>query len=123
MNNLSSVSYAFTSDFPFVDDIPKREQKKVLSLWDSLAAFSELVKENGPPVSFTLASKLLGISKQSVSQLVQDNRFKIITSPDGVAVITANSLMDFAKEERKAGRPTKLGENLTGKTFLAVMKK
>jgi Helix-turn-helix domain len=108
MNYPHTVDDVSTLDFPFVSSLPKREKTKVKTLWDSLVEFRALIEQHGPPVSHSLAAKLLGVSRQRVYELCKEGRFIEISSPDGRSVITANSLVEFAKQERKAGRPTKL---------------
>lgn len=108
MNYSPDVDAALTNDFPFVADLPKAEKKKVASLWDRYKEFAALVDKHGPPVQFSLAAKLLGVSTARVSELVADGRFELIESPDGKRVITGNSFVQFCKLERKNGRPTKV---------------
>jgi hypothetical protein len=97
-------------EFPFVGSLPKKEKSKLVCLWESVTLFKDMIDQNGPPVSYALAAKLLGLSRQRVAQIVASGRLKIITSPDGKSVITGNSLVEFARQERKEGRPSLMSE-------------
>ena len=96
------------AEFPFVGELPKREAKRTLSLWETAEEFFKLLEQHGPPISFALAAKLLGVSKQRIHELNALGRFHVITSPDGKKVITGKSFVAFAEQERHSGRPTKL---------------
>jgi len=95
---------SLVQDFPFVSDLPKREQKKVSSVWDELEIIASLVKENGPPVPHSMCALALGVSKQRIYQLVESGRLKTMEY-GGQKHVSRNSLYEFATQERKAGRP------------------
>jgi hypothetical protein len=98
-----------TQDFPFVHSLPKREKKKLFSLWDNLTEYRISVQTYGPPVAPIVAAKLLGISRQRLHQI--RDRFQTIIAPDGSQYFSADSVAEYAKKERIGGRPP-LSKNL-----------
>jgi hypothetical protein len=111
------------SEFPFVAELPKREKGRVRTLWDALDGFIDLVEQHGPPVGFTMAAKLLGLSRERIYQLADAKKFTVIMSPDGRQVIGAKSLVEFAETERKNGRPLKFDSTVNGKLLIRLSSK
>lgn len=93
-------------EFPFVEQLPKREKSKVAKLWDVLAEASALTEEKGMLLPSRFAAKLLGISQARVDQLMDAGKLERVEL-DGHPFVTENSVVAFAKTERKAGRPVK----------------
>jgi uncharacterized protein (UPF0261 family) len=101
------MTTAETANFPFVAELPKREQKKVLSAWDVLAEFQRLTEEHGVLVPPRLVAKCLSVSKQRVHQFMTEGRLQVI-DVNGHPFVTKNSVVAFAETERKGGRPQKV---------------
>jgi hypothetical protein len=95
---------AAATEFPFVEDLTKREKSKVLSFWDQLKAFKKVVDREGNLLPLKFAAKLLSVSPQRVDQLVEEGRIKRVEFA-GHVYVTENSLLEFAKLERRNGRP------------------
>lgn len=93
------------AEFPFVENLPKREVKKIESIWDRVQSYQDIVSQDGAPITFQIAADLLGISKQRVYQLEPQAGFKIIPLPNGDRAIAYHSLLQFAKKQRSPGRP------------------
>jgi len=93
-------------DFPFVSELPKREKTKFRKIWDTFQALRALTAEKGTLVPSSLAAKILGVSRQRVDQLIQEGRLEC-HSVDGHNFISEASFVEFAKQERKTGRPPK----------------
>jgi hypothetical protein len=95
------------TEFPFVETLPKREKSKLAKLWDHLAEVKRIVEEKGAVLPQHLVADLLGISKQRVGQIIDDGRFEAVMI-HGTRYVTESSVVAFAKEERRVGRPVKL---------------
>lgn len=104
MRHPTLVNVAEVSEFPFVGELPKREKSKVGKLWDRLQEASRVVEERGMFVPQSIVAKLLGVSRQRVHQIVQDGRLETV-DVCGERFILEDSLVEFCKLERKAGRP------------------
>jgi hypothetical protein len=93
-----------TLDFPFVQQLPKREKSRLCNLWDELRELRSLIAEHGALVPQPFAAELLGISHQRVQQLIASG--KLIAVPVHTSrFVTENSIVTLAKSERKTGRP------------------
>lgn len=110
---IAAMNIAGTLDFPFVADLPKREQKKMANLWDKLDEMRRVTEDKGMLLSARFVAKLLGVCNQRVSQLMQSGQLERI-EVDGHPFITEKSLVVFAQSERKAGRPRKLKDLVVG---------
>jgi hypothetical protein len=94
-------------DFPFVEQLPKREKSRLAKLWDHFTEVREASKVHGMLVPMTMAADLAGVSKQRILQIIEDGRLVRI-EVNGHPFITENSFVEWAKGERKAGRPLKV---------------
>ena len=95
------------TEFPFVADMPKREKTRLAKVWDAFAAMRATIAEDGIPVAFKAAATLLEVSPQRVDELCQSGRLKRVEF-GGHRYVTEKSLVEFARSERKAGRPQKV---------------
>lgn len=100
---------AAATDFPFVAELPKREKSRAVQVWEAFRELSRIAETEGAPIPQAFAAKLLGISHQRVSELANEGRLKTC-DVNGVRFVTENSVVAYAKSERKAGRPVKLDE-------------
>lgn len=94
------------SEFPFVQQLPQREKSKLVKLWDHFAAVRMAIDQHGMLVPVSLAAELAGVSRQRIDQLVDSDRLVRIEL-NGHPFITENSFVQWAKSERKNGRPLK----------------
>jgi len=99
-------------DFPFVKDVPVREKGRMAKVWDHFQALKAVVAEKGMIVPQHLVAELLGVSRQRVCVLTDEGRFEVVMV-GGVRYLTERSVVEFAKEERKAGRPPKIPTTTT----------
>jgi len=101
---LVEMQNAEVLEFPYVATLAKAERSVVRKVWDHFQELREIVKEKGLLVPQHLAAELLGVSKQRVCTLCNEGRFEIV-NVGGHRYLTENSLVAYAKEERKVGRP------------------
>lgn len=94
-------------EFSFMADLPVREKSRVVKVWEQFQKLKQIERERGSIVSPGFAAKLLDVSKQRVSQLLQRGRLERV-DVDGHPFVTEASIVQYAKEERKGGRPRKL---------------
>lgn len=103
---LGAMTDVLTTDFPFVEELPKREKSKVAKLWDTFQRMRDATKQHGCIVPVMLAAKLANVSNQRIHQLMKNETLERIEI-DGHAYITETSLLNWVSTERKAGRPPK----------------
>jgi len=95
---------ATVSEFPFVESLPKREQRQVETVWDSLQSLKWLCQDKGLPVPPNVAADLLGVSRQRVHQMMKAGQLERVEFR-GHPFILESSIRFLAETERKAGRP------------------
>jgi hypothetical protein len=100
-----------TLDFPFVQDLPKREKSKLANLWDHFTELRSVMAEHGALVPQSFAAELLGVSPQRINQLVTAGKLTVVPFHTG-RFVTENSIVALAKSERKNGRPFKIPESV-----------
>lgn len=83
---------------------PKREKSRLAKVWDHFQELRRVVDEKGMLVPQYFVADLLGISRQRVHQLVNDGRFEVVEL-QGHRYLTETSVVSFAQDERKNGRP------------------
>lgn len=105
------MSAAATTEFPFVNELPKRDRSRFSVAWDKLRLFhaqvSALTAEHGALVPMRLVPPVLNISNQRVCQLCDAGKLHRFEVGD-VVFISEASIVALAKTERKAGRPFKV---------------
>lgn len=111
--NIDATMEAAVSEFPFVQELPKRQQKKLKSVWEVLEDYKTMFQTHGVLVPVSVAAKLLNISPQRILQLVEAGRLKRVDMWEK-AHITEASIVELAETERKRGRPFKV-ERMTWK--------
>lgn len=84
--------------------LPKREKAAVMGAWEELHEFCEMVKTNGAVIPVTFAGRVLNVSRQRVYELINEGRIQTMELGGHVFVV-ADSLVEWGKGERKAGRP------------------
>lgn len=110
---------ATATEFPFVQEMPKRERPAFLKVWDAFKEYARVSEAEGSLVPIPFAAKVLDVSRQRVYELIEDGRLKVLRV-NGHTFVTGNSVVAYADTERKAGRPLKValeakerGENRT----------
>lgn len=103
---MNTMLEADVAEFPFTAELPKRERTRLQTLWDNLAEIRAVVESKGMVIPASLAAKVLGVSRQRVFQLIEDGRLENVEM-NGHNFVTEASVIQFAKAERKTGRPCK----------------
>ncbi len=98
---------AATTEFPFVEALPKREQSKVAEAIDLVRQIRDATERCGVLVPVMLAAKYLHVSRTRIDQMVTDGRLRRV-AVDGHVFITEDSLVELAKLERERGKPLKV---------------
>jgi hypothetical protein len=98
------MNIAESFDFPFLADLPVREQKKVENVWDELKQIAALISEKGMPVPIPMCASALRVSQARIHQLIEGGRLETM-SYGGRTHVTKRSLYAFANQERPSGRP------------------
>jgi hypothetical protein len=114
---METMLEAQTMDFPFVDELPKRERSKIATLWDRFNELREITEEKGMLLPVPFCASLLGISGQRVHQLLDAGKMERV-EVDQAVFVTEKSLVEWARAEHKNGRPLKIPQ--TAKECLAV---
>lgn len=104
---------AEATEFPFVAAMPKREKSRMQRVWDHFQEVKATVAEKGMVVPQHLVAELLGVTRQRVGELTDQGRFEVVVI-GGIRYLTERSVVAFAKDERKAGRPPKVPEGIRG---------
>ena len=95
---------AATTDVPFVAQLPKSNQSKLVKLWNAFRHLYAIQEKHGFPVPRTAAAALLEVHPTRIDQFVADGRLESFDW-NGHVYVTENSLVEFARVERKNGRP------------------
>jgi hypothetical protein len=114
---METMLEAQTMDFPFVEELPKRERSKLGTLWDRFNELRAITEEKGMLLPVPFCASLLGISGQRVHQLIEAGKMERV-DVDQAVFVTEKSLIEWARGEHKAGRPLKVPQ--TFKEGLAV---
>lgn len=93
-----------TLEMPFMATLPKREKRAVMDAWGELAEFCEMIKQDGAAIPVTFAARVLNVSRQRVYELINEGRIRTVELGGHVFVV-ADSLVEWGRTERKAGRP------------------
>lgn len=97
-------------DFPFVQELPKRDKSRLVKLWEHLAEVRAIQAEKGEVIPQAFVADLIGVSTQRVTQFVDEGRLESVLI-NGRRYVTARSLEQFAQVERKNGRPFKVASS------------
>jgi len=82
----------------------KREKSKLAKVWDLVKQLRAATEEEGALIPVMLAAKCLDLSRTRIDDICRDGRLRRVTV-DGHVFITEKSIVEFAKVERKNGRP------------------
>lgn len=107
---MSDMIDAGTLEMPFLADLPKREKSRLQAAWEIVEEIKRLSAEQGALVPPGLAATCLGVSHQRVWELCNLGTLQRVEIA-GHGYVTEDSLLAFAKSERKAGRPPKVPSN------------
>jgi hypothetical protein len=88
---METMFEAQTMDFPFVEELPKRERSKIATLWDRFHELRAITEEKGMLLPIPFCAALLGISRQRVDQLTRDGRLERVEL-DQAVFVTEKSL-------------------------------
>lgn len=107
---LTLMFKAQATEFPFMETLPKGEKGKIAKVWDQLNAVRAAMDEKGLMLPQHLVAELLGVSRQRICQFIDEDRLEVVTVA-GDRYITEKSFLEFARIERKNGRPVKAPSN------------
>lgn len=100
------MAETLTPDFPFVEELPKREKSRFARMWELVQEMSDKQREVGEMVPASLVAKVLRCSRQNVFSLAERGTLEAYRF-DGHLFITRRSLVAYAEAERQVGRPLK----------------
>jgi hypothetical protein len=106
-----AMSQALSAEFPFVENLPKREKSKLRKVWEELETLRQVSAEKGQLLPMAFAAKLAGVSRQRIYDLCEAGRLESVQI-NGHPFVTENSLVEWVKTERKAGRPPKVPQTM-----------
>lgn len=95
---------AAITEFPFVAEMPRRDKTRYEKVWDSFQRVKAITDKEGAIWPVMFVAKILGVSNERVHELMKNDRLKRV-EVDGHPFVTEVSMLDYAKSERKAGRP------------------
>lgn len=98
---------ATVNEFPFVAELPKREKSKLTKIWEQFQELSTAQEEHGILLPQVFVASMLGLSRQRVNEICKDGRL-VVVQIGGRPFVTENSVIEFARTERKTGRPCNL---------------
>lgn len=91
-----------------MDRLPKREKSRLAKLWETFKEMKEIQEKNGFLIPRTAAASLLDVHPTRVDQLCEAGNLVRIDY-HGHRYVSENSIVEYARTERKNGRPcTKL---------------
>lgn len=93
-------------DFPAFAHLPKRDKSRIERVWDSFQELSRVSEQKGMLIPQVYAARVLDVSPQRVTELIRRGILETYNVHD-VPFVTGNSVVAYAKSERKAGRPPK----------------
>ncbi len=95
-----------TLNFPFVDELPRREASRVVQVWDRIQGLIASSDEYGVLLPVTVVAKALNVGRTRIDQLVEAKHLIRVDIYDHV-FISSNSLRDYAniKSSLQPGRP------------------
>lgn len=91
-------------DLSFVASLPKRERSRWEKVWDGYQEWKRVCAEKGALLPISLAAQIANVSRQRMYELCEGKQVER-TYLLGHAYVTEESLLDWARSERKAGRP------------------
>lgn len=94
------------AEFPFVERLPKREKSRLGKLWDAFSQFKALTEKHGTIIPIPLAAEMAGVSRQCIENYVARGRLAAVEL-NGRFYVLEDSFIEYAKSERKPGRPLK----------------
>ena len=105
-------------EFPFVEELPKREKSRWAKVRDAWENFKSISDQHGGVVPVQIAAELGGVSHQRILQLLESGSL-VRVELKGHVYVGENSFIEWAKSERKTGRPLKLPETVCEKWQMA----
>lgn len=105
------------AEFPFVSEVTRKRANP--SAWEALKALKAASQSGGAWVPAGLAAEMLGVGKQRLYDLIEEGTIHG-EKYHGHLFLSEDSVVAYAKRERKAGRPPKV-QTIAG-TIKAVLK-
>ena len=101
-------------DFEFVKGLPVKEKSRWRKVVDHFTDVKAVVREHGMIIPVKLAADIAGVSKQRIHELLEGGQLKRVDF-HGHPFVAENTFVEWAKSERKAGRPVNLPKSLAEK--------
>lgn len=101
------MSDAVALEFDFPPLALDNRRSRIARVVHLFKCFSAVMDKEGVLIPLMLGAKALDVSRTRMDELVSEGRLKRI-EVDGHVFLTENSMVEYAKEERKNGRPLKL---------------
>lgn len=103
---LSSVNTvaANVGEFPFVEALPKREKKRVVSAWERWEEAKIAMASKGTLIPIPMAATLGGVSRPRIDKLCEAGKLERVVV-EKHTFVTEESFLAWVKSERKTGRP------------------
>lgn len=93
-------------EFPWMQDLPKREKSKVAKAVDLVKEFTDLQRKHGALVPASMVATVLNVTRARVLQFIEEGRLPAVMFR-GSWYVGEDDLRAFGKLERKVGRPPK----------------
>lgn len=94
------------TEFPFVDALPKRERKRVATVWERWEDCKLAMASKGTLIPATLAAALGDVHRSRIPQLCDAGKLERVVI-EGHVFVTEASFLEWVRGERKTGRPFK----------------
>lgn len=99
-----NAATADTSEFPFVEALPKREKKRVANAWERWEEVKLVMASKGTLIPFGMAATLGGVSRTRIEQLCEAGKLERVEI-EKHTFVTEETFIVWVKSERKTGRP------------------
>lgn len=103
------MTVADATEFPFVADLPKREQKKVRSVLEQWREFKVIVESKGHLIPPSTAAQIASVTRGRIYQLMDVGTLEVVRL-QGHCFVTEASFTAWITSPRKDGRPAGDGE-------------
>jgi len=114
------MAEAVALEFDFPPVRLDRRRSRIARVVHLVKRLRATMDKEGTLIPLILAAKALDVGRTRMDELISDGRLKRV-EVDGHVFVTESSVVDYAHEERKNGRPLKnLDERLTWSASLKM---
>jgi hypothetical protein len=115
---MSMMFEADAMQFPFLAEVTPKTSTRVQRIVRAAKAIAEAVERNGSIIPREMVAGLVGLTRQRIHQLIESGDL-VQVEIEGHAFVTEDSLVEWLKVERKAGRPRKVAKTMAEATAIA----